>query len=441
MRRVDAKTPIENTENARSQQKKRKILVGAPFPELTCCALRALIDCRAMNDREFDIILFGATGFTGALGARYLSKVAPADSRLALAGRNRERLAAIADELERESGGSRKFELIHASLERPETLRAMAERTRVLITTVGPYRFYGEPVLRAAVEAGTDYIDITGEPAFVSEMIRKYHDRALEKKLRIVPCCGFDSIPHDLGAYFTVKQLPSGEAKEVDAFVRVRGSFSGGTWNSALNAFAEARSAITSGEASRKRGFADSSSSRIVENVSKAFRRGPYGAEWALVMPTIDPDIVLRSASMLPDYGPSFRYGHYLHHRSGLSAATTAIGAVGLVGLAQIGPIRQMIGKMRPAGAGPSEEERARSSFEVTFLGRSASGAQVETRFAGGDPGYDETSKMLSEAALCLAFDREELPERYGIVTTAAAMGDRLIERCRSAGLIIERVS
>lgn len=397
-----------------------------------------------MTDREFDIILFGATGFTGGLAARYLAKAAPPDARLALAGRNRERLSAIADELQKEakaSGIKRKFELIHATLERPETLRAMAERGRVLITTVGPYRFYGEPVLRAAVEAGTDYIDITGEPAFVGEMIRKYHDSALEKKLRIVPCCGFDSIPHDLGAYFTVKQLPEGEAKEVDAFVRMRGSFSGGTWNSALNAFAEARSAMKSGDGSRKRGFADAAGDRRVENASKPIRRGPHGTEWALMMPTIDPDIVLRSASMMPEYGPSFQYGHYLHHRSGMSAAKTAAGAVSLVGLAQIGPIRRMLGKMRPSGEGPSEEERARSSFEVTFIGRSSSGAQVETRFAGGDPGYDETSKMLSESALCLAFDRDQLPERYGIVTTAAAMGDRLIERCRSAGLIIERVS
>lgn len=394
-----------------------------------------------MTDREFDIILFGATGFTGGLAARYLMKAAPADARIALAGRDRDRLAAmqkeLQDELKRASGGSRKLGIISASLERPETLRAMAERGRVLITTVGPYRFYGEPVLRAAVEAGADYIDITGEPAFVDEMIRKYHDRALEKKLRIVPCCGFDSIPHDLGAYFTVKQLPEGEAKEVDAFVRMRGSFSGGTWNSALNAFAEARSM----RRDTKRGFADPSSARQVENSSKPARRGPGGAGWALMMPTIDPDIVLRSASMLAAYGPSFRYGHYLQHRSGASAAKTAVGAVGLVGLAQIRPVRTMLGNLRPSGEGPSEEERARSSFEVKFIGRSSSGATVETRFAGGDPGYDETSKMLSESALCLAFDRDQLPEHYGIVTTAAAMGDRLIERCRSAGLTIERVS
>src|SRR5690554_5214475 len=262
-----------------------------------------------MTDREFDIILFGATGFTGGLAARYLAKAAPPDARLALAGRNRERLSTIADELQKEakaSGIKRKFELIHATLERPEMLRAMAERGRVLITTVGPYRLYGEPVLRAAVEAGTDYIDITGEPAFVEEMIRKYHDRAEEKKLRIVPCCGFDSIPHDLGTYFTVKQLPEDEAKEVDAFVRMRGSFSGGTWNSALNAFAEARQM----RRDMRRGFADPTTTREVINASKPVRRGPHGVEWALVMPTIDPDIVLRSASMLPVYGPSFRYGH-----------------------------------------------------------------------------------------------------------------------------------
>lgn len=388
-----------------------------------------------MNARELDIVLFGATGFTGGLVAEYLAKHGPKELRLGLAGRNREKLEELRERLAQIRPELGSAPLITASLERPESLRAMAERARVLITTVGPYVKYGEPVVRAAVEAGTDYVDITGEPEFVQCVLERYHARAKETGLRVVSCCGFDSIPHDLGAYFTVKQLPSDVPIHVDAFVRFSGQVSGGTWHSAIGAFADGRRT----RAAQKAPVI--TTARVVKGEAKPLRRGPYGTEWAVLMPTIDPQVVLRSAAALDEYGPEFRYGHYLHVRSTAKLATLTAGVFAAVALAQFGPTRRALLKYKVPGEGPSPEVRARSSFEVTFLGEAEGGARVETRFAGGDPGYTETAKMLSESALCLAFDRERLPERYGAITPAAAMGDALLERLQAAGLVIERVS
>jgi short subunit dehydrogenase-like uncharacterized protein len=389
-----------------------------------------------MTQRDLDIVVFGATGFTGGLVAEYLAAHGPKDLRFALAGRSRAKLREVRQRLIEIRPELDSVELITASLERPESLRAMAERARVLITTVGPYVRYGEPVVRAAIEAGTDYVDITGEPEFVQSILERYDSRARESRLRVVSCCGFDSIPHDLGAYFTVKQLPSDRPIKVEAFVRFRGEVSGGTWHSAIGAFSDLKKTRS---ASAKPPV--TSTSRRVKGIPKALRRGPYGTEWAMMMPTIDPQIVLRSAAALDVYGPEFSYGHYLHVRSTTKLAMIAAGVGGAVALSQFGPTRRALLKYKEPGEGPSEEERRKSSFEVTFLGESEGGRKVETRFAGGDPGYTETAKMLSESALCLAFDRGKLPERYGVVTPAVAMGDALLERLSAAGLVIERVS
>jgi short subunit dehydrogenase-like uncharacterized protein len=388
-----------------------------------------------MGKRELDVIVFGATGFTGELVVDYLATHGPSGLRFALAGRSREKLRAVRDRIEAVRPELGSIELIAASIEDPESLRAMAERTRVLITTVGPYERHGEPVVRACIEAGTDYVDITGEPEFVRRILERYDRRARDGHLRIVSCCGFDSIPHDLGAYFTVKQLTSDGPITVEAFVRVRGTFSGGTWHTAVGALGDLRKTRAAWKAPAASG------GRRVKGIPTTLRRGPYGTEWAVKMPTIDPQIVLRSAAALDEYGPEFSYGHYLHLRSLSKLALLGLGAGATVALSQLGPTRRALLKIKEPGEGPSETERARSSFEVTFIGEAEGGEKVETRFAGGDPGYDETAKMLAESALCLALDRDKLPARYGVVTPAVAMGDALLDRLRAAGLVIERVS
>src|SRR5262249_45520080 len=162
-----------------------------------------------IDKRENDVVVFGATGFTGRLTAEYLARKAQREPlRWAIAGRNRAKLEEVRHALEAIDPAAVNVGVLEASIDDPASLAAMARSARVVLTTVGPYAKYGEPVVKACVDEGTDYVDITGEPDFVDMTLEKYGAAAREKQIRIVSCCGFDSIPHDLGALFTVKQLP-----------------------------------------------------------------------------------------------------------------------------------------------------------------------------------------------------------------------------------------
>jgi short subunit dehydrogenase-like uncharacterized protein len=374
-----------------------------------------------MSDRPHDVVLFGATGFTGALTAAYLVANA-GGARVALAGRNREKLEKL------DTG----LPLLHADAGDPGSLREMAESARVVITTVGPYIKYGEPLVAACAEAGTDYVDLTGEPEFVDQMYIRYDAKAQETGARIVHCCGFDSIPHDLGAYFTVQQLPEGVPIKVEGFVRVGATFSGATFESALLAFSRVRQlAKVSGERKRIEPRPDGRRVRGIRGTPK--RQSSLGA-WVLPMPTIDPVIVLRSARRLDRYGPDFSYGHYFATSLPIAAALP-LGMGGLFAVAQVPPARNWLLGLRKPGEGPSPEQRAKSWFKVRFEGEGG-GRRVATEVSGGDPGYGETAKMLAESALCLAQD--SLPHTAGQVTTAVAMGDALLARLRRAGIAFE---
>lgn len=389
-----------------------------------------------MSERTHDIVLFGATGFTGRLAADYLAGVSKTTPlRWALAGRKRARLEEIRGELAAQNahlGEGRAPAILEASSDDPASLARMAEAARVVLTTVGPYAKYGEPLVEACIAAGTDYVDITGEPRFVNRLLERHGERARAAGVRIVNCCGFDSIPHDLGALFTVEKLPRGEPITVEAIVRMVGTFSGGTWNSALNEFSQP--GLSLARPWEKEPIADD---RRVEEMPMRPRYDRELGGWVVPLPTIDPQVVLRSARALEVYGPDFHYGHRALVRSTAKLAAGAIGIGGLFALAQIPPARSLLSKLRPSGEGPSPEERGRAWFQVTFRG-TASSRRVVTRVSGGDPGYTETAKMVSESALCLAFDRDQLPPHRGVLTPAVAMGDPLIVRLEKAGIRFE---
>jgi short subunit dehydrogenase-like uncharacterized protein len=382
--------------------------------------------------RDFDIVVFGATGFTGKLVCEYLHRHAPSGLRWAIAGRSRGKL----DEV-RKALGKPELPLLVASADDEASLLSMARSTRVVLTTVGPYALHGEPVVRNCIAGGADYVDITGEPEFVDMTLARYDDAARKAGVRIVSCCGFDSIPHDLGALFAVEALAEkapNEAMTVEGFVRSRGTFSGGTWQSAIGAFSRIRETALKSRAPR----VEPTNGRHVKGVKPRVRFERRIAAWAAPLPTIDPQVVLRSARMLDVYGPDFRYGHYARIQKLSTVVGGAVGLGALVALAQLKPTRALLMKVRGSGDGPSEEQRSKSWFEVTMLARASSGAEVRAIVKGGDPGYDETAKMISEAALCLALDRARLPKRSGVLTTAVAMGDVLIERLRTAGISFE---
>ncbi len=380
--------------------------------------------------REHDIVVFGATGYTGALTAEYLARHASAGIKGALAGRNRGKLEQVRARLAGVNAACAKLPLLVADVTDPASLERMARSTRVLITTVGPYVKYGEPAVAACAAAGTDYLDLAGEPEFVDRMWLRYHAQAQQTGARLVHCCGFDSIPHDLGALFTVTQLPERVPISVSGFVRTNGAFSGGTYETALMAFSRLRQ--TAQAAGERRRSEQRPTGRRIRGVVGRPRQDTFAGGWVVPMPTIDPLIVLRSARALERYGPDFAYSHYFVSKRLTTLAGIAAGGGAAIVLAQLPPTRRLMQRMTPAGEGPSPERRARSHFRVRFAGE-GDGHKVLTEVSGGDPGYTETAKMLSEAALCLVED--ELPERAGQLTPAVAMGEPLIRRLDAAGM------
>jgi short subunit dehydrogenase-like uncharacterized protein len=387
------------------------------------------------TDRDFDIVLFGATGFTGELTATYLAEHAAPGCRWALAGRNSTKLEEVRKRLSRVNADCADLPLLHADASDPSSLKAVAESTKVVITTVGPYLLYGEALVAACAEAGTDYVDLTGEPEFVDRTYLEHNDRAVETGARIVHACGFDSIPHDLGAYFTVKQLPSDVPIRLRGVVRSNATFSGGTFHSAMEQMSRQRTAKqTYAERRKKEGRPEGRKARTI--TGKPGRDKDLGY-WLLPLPTIDPVIVARSGAALDDYGPDFRYSHFAGLKTLRYTVGGAVGVASLAAAANIPPLRNALKKRVKQGEGPSESRRAKSRFSVDFVGE-AGGRKVHTRVSGGDPGYTETAKMLAESALCLAFD--DNPPTAGQVTTAQAMGDNLLERLQAAGLKFEVV-
>jgi short subunit dehydrogenase-like uncharacterized protein len=380
-------------------------------------------------ERQYDLALFGATGFTGGLTARYLAANGPEGLRWALVGRNRGKLEAVRSQLEGLlAPGVPAPDLLEADAADGSALAKVATAAKVVVTTVGPYALYGEPLVAACAAAGTDYVDLTGEPEFVDRMWLGYHEQAQRTGARLIHCCGFDSIPHDLGAYFTVKQLPEGVPLTVNGYVQAGGQFSGGTFHSAVNAVARARRAIAA--ARRRRQAEQRPAGRTIRSAPARMRRDAKLGGWTVPMLTVDGPIVRRSAAALERYGPDFSYGHNfaVPHLYTLAGLIAGFGVVAV--MAPLAPTRKLLLKAKSPGDGPSEAVRAKSWFKVTFVGEGG-GERVVTEVSGGDPGYDETAKMLAESGLCLAFD--ELPESAGQVTTAEAMGDALLSRLQQA--------
>ena len=384
--------------------------------------------------RTFDIVLFGATGFTGGLVADYLARATLREPlRWALAGRSQERLLAVREQLAQVSGATPPALLV-ADVEDATALAEMAAATTVVISTVGPYARLGEPLVKACAEEGTHYVDLTGEPHFVWRMRSRWDETARFHGARIVNSCGFECIPPDIGALYTVNLLRQrlGEAGWHGARVRVQGGveagggLSGGTWHSAVGAMSEPLKVLQSGPWG--------SLGDLLGGLVPPLRREPRWQRWALAVPTIDPEVVRQSARLRGrDYGEQFSYNHYFLSRRlwPLAAGVAAVG--GLFTLAQFRPTRQWLLRQKPPGDGPGSEARAKGWFRLHFIAE-AEGIEVRTVVSGGDPGYGDTAKMLAEAALCLALDRG-LPKVAGVITPAVAMGEALIPRLERAGI------
>ena len=387
--------------------------------------------------RDYDIVLFGATGFVGELTAEYLAQHAPEGTRVALAGRNAGRLEALRERLQRSSWG-----VLVADVTDEAAIRALAEAARVVISTVGPYLKYGEPLVAACAATGTDYVDLTGEPEFVDLMYLRYHTVAKASGARLVHSCGFDSIPYDLGALFTVSQLPDDVPIALRGFGAATGSISGGTFHSAVGQMGRIKE---SGRVGRQRRSVERNAEdgrlaegRNVRGIPGRPHNEPLVKGWVVPVPTVDPQHVLRSARLNPAYGPDFSYSHFIVTNKLGTTVGLGFGVAGVVMLAQLKSTRNLLLRLKAPGSGPSAERRAKSFFRVRMVADYGSNSPRErliTEVRGGDPGYGETAKMLAESALALAFD-DNLPQvGGGEWTPAIALGQPLIDRLVRAGI------
>jgi short subunit dehydrogenase-like uncharacterized protein len=394
--------------------------------------------------RELDIAVFGATGFVGKLTAEYLAEHAPDGVKVGLAGRSEEKLARVKSELGED------WPTIVADSSDAASMKSLAERCRVVATTVGPYRKYGMPLVEACAEAGTDYIDLTGEPLFIRDSIDRCHAKAEASGARIVHCCGFDSIPSDLGVWLLHQE--AGELEDTTLVVKgARGGASGGTIDSMTTMLDE----VKSDSAKRKLLFDPYSLSpdRDAEpDLGRQVDMGPPSHhddldEWLapFVMAAINTRIVRRSNALQGwAYGRQFRYRETMAMGSGplgLAKATALVGGLGATTAAlAVPPVRKALGRFIPsAGEGPSEEAREKGFFKIETHARTPAGERWVCRIeAQGDPGYKATAVMFGEAALSLVLDRERLPDRAGVLTPATAMDGALVERLRAAGQTYE---
>jgi short subunit dehydrogenase-like uncharacterized protein len=408
--------------------------------------------------REFDIVLYGATGFVGKLTADYLAK-AGGDARIALAGRSTDRLLAVRETL---GGKAESWELIAAEASQPSTLNAMAARTQVVVTTVGPYTRYGLPLVAACAAAGTDYADLTGEPMFIRNSIDLHHKEAIDTGARIVHSCGFDSIPSDLTVYALFRRATEDEAGQLtDTNMVVRsfaGGFSGGTIASMMEVM---NTASTDPEARRVMNDPYTlSPDRDAEPELGAqpdvrWRRGGEIAPelkgyWtgAFVMAATNTRIVRRSNALLDyAYGRRFEYAEQMSlGRSVVAPVAAAMATGGNAAVVGLGTRyfdrlpHKLVERIAPKpGTGPSERAREQGHYTVETYTTTTTGARYRaTMSQKGDPGYKATSVLLGESGLALALDRDRLSDLRGVLTPAAAMGDALIARFPAAGVALE---
>jgi short subunit dehydrogenase-like uncharacterized protein len=401
---------------------------------------------RRERSRKYDLVLWGASGFTGRLTADYLRRAAPANLRWAIGGRDREKLARV------QQGLGLEVDVVVGNSGDAGFMARLASDAGVVCSTVGPYARHGGELVAACATRGTDYCDLTGEVQWVRKMIDAHHDRARESGARIVHACGFDSVPSDLGCLMLhehYRGLGGGLVQATLYVGRTKGAMSGGTFASLLNLVEEARRDPEVREVLRDAyslnppGMRSGPDKATLEGVRHESGRG-----WTapFLMAPVNTRVVRRSNALLGfPYGSGFRYDEKMCFpdsvKGMLMATAVSAGLAAFAGVAAFGPTRTFLEQrvLPGPGEGPSEAERAAGFFKLTVASRGHSREgelTLEGRVeADQDPGYGATSRMLGEAALCLAIDGPTLDSGGGVLTPASALGTRLLERLRRAGM------
>ena len=300
----------------------------------------------------------------------------------------------------------------------------MCVQSQLIISLVGPYDLYGEQLIKYCIQEKTHYLDLTGEYNFVNRIINKYNQQAIDNNVLLINCCGFESIIPEIGSFLMVKKLQT-STKQVHLFMRSNGSISGGTWNSFLNAL-------------NKKIINSSSHKRAsTESYKKIFYHQKL-KKWAMIFPTIDRSIVMRTSQSNNSYGSNFSFRQYMLFNSLFKIFGIIFGVSLLKLFIKIPIINNLIYNLKPSGSGPSDSKRQQSWFKVDVIGSDEKEELEHLIIKGGDPGYEETAKFISESALCIIHDNNKLLKHKGFLTPIQCMGSLIINRLEFQGIIIE---
>ncbi len=414
---------------------------------------------------KLDLVIFGASSFVGSILARYIARQYGMDGELkwAIAGRSEPKLQKVRGSLAEFLGpDAGKLEIILADASDPDDLNELCSRTRVVVSTVGPYALYGESLIEACVENGTDYCDLTGEPQWIRRMLDKYEEKAKDNKARIVHCCGFDSIPSDMGVWHQqqLAQEKTGSALyKVEMRVKAaKGGLSGGTFASMLQLMEE----VLADPDNMKKEMADPYSICPKGHEFFVHQRDFYlptkdeaTRRWAIpfIMAAINTRVVHRSNALLENaYGEQFQYNEAMLTGKGLKGFLMATGMTMGIGLFLLAVYfktgRRIISEslLPQPGQGPSKAAQEKGFFDLRFFGYGSDGTLIRTKVTGDmDPGYGFTARMLGESAACLALDFHNRGQKKGAKggfwTPSSLMGEQLMTRLREkAEMVFEEL-
>ena len=390
-------------------------------------------------NREYDLIIYGASGFTGRLAVEYLDENY-SDLNWAIAGRNEDKLVNIS------KNSKCKPDYFIADSNDNENLLRIASKTRVIASLAGPFNKYSNNLVTQCVEAGTHYLDITGENIWVRDLIDKHHEAAEKKQIKIIPSCGYDSIPSDMGCFYLQRSLNQ-ELQRIDGYHRGNGGVSGGTIESAFS-MRNYKSKYSMGHPFLLNSKEYIKTQNISENKDNFKIKYIDDIKlWSapFVMAIANTRVVRRSSEIhdknQASYGSEFKYQEYMMLKKYSSAFLVTAG-LAVFGLMLISPISGLFRKLfTKAGNGPDKKTRENGWFESIFIGKNKNNEKYKLRmFCKGDPGYKSTAKLICESALCLALNGENLPNTNagGVLTTSTGLGSTLIDRLKNADVLFE---
>ena len=387
--------------------------------------------------KDIDIIIYGATGFTGKLCVRYFQSL---DTMVtwAIAGRNLTKLQKVAED------NQAKVEILVADSDDEVALDTLTSRAKVILSTAGPFHRYGSKLVASCVKNSSHYVDITGENFWVKDLIETHHEEAARKGIRIIPSCGFDSIPSDLGTFFAAKSLGK-PIRRIESFHSYQGGASGGTLETMFS-----MGELDLGDDLTNPFLLNPEDSYSYEQKKLSgdrvgISKKPEIKAWSgpFIMATANTRVVRRSEALLAlrqeSYGSNFTYQEHAYHKSWFSAVSSLV-LTGLSVLVLLSPLKRLVKPFLPnPGEGPSETVQENGWFDCKFIVESEDGTKSVFNMSGkGDPGYKVTSKLVSECALCLTEDANSLPggsEYGGVLTSASGLGQSLITRLKKVGI------